>query len=135
MNTSNEYIFPQGERGSTDYFSGTTWVTSLIQKGGDISYAVNNVVFEPGARTYWHTHPAGQILLVTDGNGFYQEKGKPAQLLIKGSVINIPANVEHWHGAAKDHRLVHIAITNFKDEVNVVWLEPVSPEDYGNVNQ
>ena len=132
-NNISNHIFPQGDRGSVDYFTGTTWVTMLVQKGGDINYSVANVVFEPNARTNWHTHPAGQILLVTDGDGFYQEKGKPAQPIKKGDTVNIPANVEHWHGAGKDGRLVHIAISNYRDEVNVTWLQPVSGEEYGSV--
>lgn len=132
-NTDESNIFPKGERGPADYFTGTTWVTPLVQKGGDINYTVGNVVFEPGARTNWHTHPAGQILLVTDGKGLYQEKGKLARPLKKGDVVNIPADVEHWHGAANDNRLVHVAISNYKDDLNVTWLKAVTDEEYNNV--
>jgi quercetin dioxygenase-like cupin family protein len=128
-------IFPKGQRGSKDWFTGTTWVTPLLGKDKNNDFSIGNVVFEPGARTNWHTHPKGQILMVTEGNGFYQEKGKPAQPIKKGDVINIPESVEHWHGAASGSRLVHIAITLYKGDENVVWLKPVSDEEYKKVNQ
>ncbi|QNK63238.1 cupin domain-containing protein [Pedobacter sp. PAMC26386] len=135
-NNNNEgNIFPIGERGPSDYFTGATWITPLVQKGGDIDYMVASVLFEPGARTTWHTHPAGQILLVTDGQGFYQVKGMSAQSLKKGDVVNIPANVEHWHGASKDNRLVHVAISNYKGDINVTWLNPVTEEEYSSVSK
>jgi quercetin dioxygenase-like cupin family protein len=135
INNNDNTIFPKGERGSADYFTGVVWVTPLIAKGGDITYTVSNVVFEPGARTNWHTHPAGQVLLITDGEGFYQEKGQTARPLKKGDVVNIPTGVEHWHGAASDHRLVHIAISNYKGDSNVTWMTPVSDNDYTDVNK
>src|SRR5678815_2184224 len=109
MNTS---LFPKGERASSDYFTGTAWVNILVPKDETGTYSVGNVVFEPGSRNNWHTHAAGQILMVTEGKGWYQEKGKEAKLISKGDVIVIPSNVEHWHGAAKDSPLTHVAITN-----------------------
>ena len=138
METSNKAannIFPQGEQGSKDYFTGTSYVTPLLAKDTINNFSIGNVVFEAGARTNWHTHPRGQVLIVTDGNGFYQEKGKPAQAIKKGDVINIPPNTEHWHGAAANSRLVHIAITNFEGDKFVTWLKPVSDEEYNKVNQ
>ena len=77
----------------------------------------------------------GQVLLVTEGQGFYQEKGKPARPLKKGDVVNIPENVEHWHGASAQNKLVHIAITNYKRDENVVWLKPVTDKEYEEVNK
>lgn len=123
-------IFPKGEKASNDYFTGTVWLTMLIQRDNNNNYTVADVKFEPGARTNWHTHPSGQVLLVTEGKGFYQEKGKTARLLKKGDVVNIPADVEHWHGAAPDSYFTHIAITNYKENVNVVWLKPVTDNEY-----
>ncbi len=84
----------------------------LVPKDETGTYAVGNVVFEPGCRNNWHTHARGQILLVTNGNGYYQERGKPAKLITKGDVVVIPSNTEHWHGASKDSSLTHIVITN-----------------------
>jgi quercetin dioxygenase-like cupin family protein len=123
-------VFPQGERGSSEYFTGVTWVQMLVPKEEDIEYSAGNVVFEAGARTNWHMHPAGQTLLVTEGNGFYQEKGKPAQAIKKGDVIRIPPDTEHWHGASSNSCLVHIALTNYKGGQNVIWLKPITEEEY-----
>jgi len=75
-------IFPKGEKASPDYFTGTAWVNILVPKDETGHYAVGNVVFEPGCRNNRHTHPAGQILLITDGHGFYQERGNPARQLL-----------------------------------------------------
>jgi len=136
MNTTEQNtIFPQGDQGSADYFNGTAWVKILVPKDQTGNYSVGNVVFEPGCRNNWHTHATGQILLVTDGKGWYQEKGQPARQIVKGDVVVIPVNVEHWHGAAKNTSLTHIVITNNSPEGPVKWLERVSDEDYNNVHQ
>jgi 4-carboxymuconolactone decarboxylase len=134
MNTSGDHtaIFPIGEKTPADYFTGTAWLNVLVPQDETGSYAVGNVVFEPGCRNNWHTHPAGQILLVTDGKGYYQEKGKPARLLDKGDVVVIPSGIEHWHGARQDCSFTHIAITNNTAEGAVRWLKPVSDEEYNN---
>jgi len=97
-------------------------------------YSVGQVTFSAGGRTYWHTHPIGQTLLVLEGKGWYQERGKPAQLLTKGSVVAIPKDVEHWHGASADTKLVHIAISNIADGSAVTWMTPVTYEEYTEVN-
>lgn len=128
-------IFPKGNKAPADYFTGTPWVQILVPKDETGTYSIGSVTFEPQARTNWHTHPAGQILLVTDGEGFYQEKGEPARPIKKGNVVNIPSGIEHWHGAAANHRLVHIAISNFKNESNVTWLAPVTNEEYNQVTK
>ena len=132
MNTleNQNAIFPNGEKASADYFTGTAWVNILVPQDETGTYAIGNVVFEPGCRNNWHKHPAGQILLVTDGNGFYQEKGKPARLLTKGDVVVIPSHVEHWHGASKDSSFTHIVVTNNTKQGAVEWLARVSDEEY-----
>ena len=129
-------IWDKGERGSKDWFTGTVWVKDLLAPNKmENLYNISCVTFEAGARTRWHTHPAGQTLLVTEGKGWYQEKGKAAQPLTKGSVVAIPKNTEHWHGAAKDSKLVHIAIPNVKDGGNITWLKPVTKEEYDKANK
>lgn len=129
-------IFPQGEQGSTDWFTGEVYVQGLVSPDEmEGLYSVGQVTFEPGGRTYWHTYPIGQVLLVTEGKGFYQERGKPAQVLTKGSVVPIPKDVEHWHGAAADSKLVHIAISNIANGSAVTWMAPVSNEEYTKVNK
>lgn len=93
-----------------------------------------NVTFEPSVRNNWHIHHArsggGQILLCVEGEGWYQEAGKPAQSLTPGDVVVIPANVKHWHGAKKDSWFSHIAIEVPGDECKNEWCEPVSDEEY-----
>src|SRR5882757_2357787 len=105
-------IFEKGEKAPASYFTGTAWVNILVPKDETGTYAVGNVLFEPGSRNNWHTHPAGQILLITDGRGYYQERGQPARPLSKGDVVVIPSKIEHWHGATPDSSLTHIIITN-----------------------
>lgn len=122
-------VFAQGEKIDTGNFTGIAYLNVLIASDKENPTAVGNVTFEPKARTKWHLHPAGQILLVTDGVGYYQEKGQPKKILRKGDVIKCPANVEHWHGASADTYFVQVAITN-NDKGNAVWLHAVSDEEY-----
>lgn len=124
-----ELLFPQGEKITTDNFTGTTYLQMLMEADSLNQTSIGNVTFEPGARTKWHAHPAGQILLVTDGVGYYQEKGEAKIILRKGDVIKCPPNVIHWHGASKDQKFVQLAVTNTKNG-SPVWLEAVSDEVY-----
>jgi quercetin dioxygenase-like cupin family protein len=129
---NNSNIFEPGEKLPNEYFTGNAYLKLLLPRDKNNDFLIGNVTFEPGARTNWHTHPKGQVLIIIEGSGLYQEKGKPARLIKKGDVINIPENLEHWHGASSANKMEHIAITNFKADVNVVWLNPVSDEDYTN---
>lgn len=132
MDTSAAAIFPTGEKAPAEYFTGTAWVKILVPSDSTLNCQIGNVIFEPGARNNWHTHPGGQILLVTDGTGYYQEKGKPIQLLRKGDVVTILPEVEHWHGASPDSQLTHIAINANTHKGVVAWLQPVTDEEYHN---
>jgi quercetin dioxygenase-like cupin family protein len=123
-------VFPKGEVISNNNFTGTAWLQMLVNNDSTYYTSIGNVTFEPGARTNWHKHPGGQILLITDGQGYYQEKGKPAQLLHKGDVVKIPPDAEHWHGAAPEFSLTHIAISINTDKGSVIWLQPVTDEEY-----
>lgn len=125
-------IFPKGQPLPKEWFTGNASLTPLVAKDKNNDFSAGSVSFEPTARTNWHTHPRGQVLLVIEGNGFYQEKGKPAQAIKKGDVVNIPENTEHWHGASAVCKMVHIAITNYKDDIQVSWLQPVTEEEYYN---
>jgi len=91
MNTTanQNTIFPKGEKAPADYFTGTAWIKPLVPKDDIFNCVIGNVTFEPGARNNWHTHQGGQILIITEGTGYYQEKGKPVQLLRKGDVVQI----------------------------------------------
>ncbi|WP_345208317.1 cupin domain-containing protein [Chryseobacterium ginsengisoli] len=124
-----ETVFDKGEKINNDNFTGTAYLKMLTTHDKENPTAIGNVTFEPEARTKWHLHPAGQILLVTDGIGYYQEKGQSKKILYKGDVIKCPANVEHWHGASDDSYFVQIAVTN-NDKGSAVWLQAVSDEEY-----
>ena len=115
-----------------DVFVGNSYLNSLVSKDNNIDVGVSNVNFEPGCRNNWHIHHNGfQILLVTAGEGWYQEEGKPAQLLNPGDVVAIHEGVKHWHGAMKDSWSSHIAITKGESE----WCEPVSDEQYNHLSK
>ena len=128
-------LFPKGDKLSGEWFSGDAFLKTLLIKDKNNEFALGSVTFEAGARTHWHTHPKGQVLIITEGEGFYQEKGNPAQRIKKGDVVNIPENIVHWHGASANSQFVHIAITNYKGDKNVVWLKPVTDEEYKEVNK
>lgn len=91
------------------------------------------MTFEPGGRTNWHLHPGGQTLIVTDGVGYYQEAGKPIQIIRKGDVVNIEKEVKHWHGASASCKMSHIAISIDHEAHPSEWFEVVSEEDYNSV--
>lgn len=126
-------LFPKGEPRSPEFFTGSVFLTPVLEADHNNEYSIGSVTFEKGARTHWHTHPKGQVLIVTSGKGWYQEKGKPARVIQTGDVVNIPENVEHWHGACAEEAMVHLAITNYKDGKKVTWLEAVSAADYAAV--
>lgn len=115
------------------YFIGTSYLNMLSLE----QVPVGNVTFEPGCRNNWHIHHAtkggGQMLLVTAGEGWYQEWGKPAQKLHAGDVVNIPANVKHWHGATKDSAFQHLAIEVPGEGTSNEWCEPVTDEEYNKL--
>ncbi|ADM38645.1 Carboxymuconolactone decarboxylase [Bacillus spizizenii str. W23] len=122
---SNSTIFPIGEKIEAN-FTGDAYLQMIFTDETPLNASIGNVTFASGARNYWHSHKIGQVLLVTGGEGWYQEEGKPAQLLKTGDVINIPPHVKHWHGATKDSWFVHLAITPGETD----WLEPVHDDLY-----
>ena len=126
-------IFPKGNKlPDTPNFTGEAWLEMFVTKADSMDYTVGNVTFAPGVRNSWHSHPGGQILLCTSGEGRYQEKGKPVQVLRPGDVVKIAPNVIHWHGAAPDSEFTHIAIGSQQSKGGAVWLEPVTDEEYDN---
>jgi quercetin dioxygenase-like cupin family protein len=124
-------IFPKGERASADYFTGTVWFKNLVPADEILNTQIANVVFEPGARNNWHTHPGGQILIATAGIGYYQEKGRPIQILHAGDVVKISPGIIHWHGASPDSPFTHIAVNSNTQKGIVQWLGKVTDEEYG----
>jgi quercetin dioxygenase-like cupin family protein len=133
-NLENSVIFPKGEKAPNDHFTGNVWVKMLVTEEV-YNCPVYNVTFEPEARTHWHSHPGGQILLVTGGKGYYQEEGKPAQPLQEGSVVKIPPNTKHWHGASKDSFFVHVGMSTNPNLGDAEWFGPVTDQQYDSVNQ
>jgi quercetin dioxygenase-like cupin family protein len=134
-NQLSNAIFPKGDRAPAEYFTGTVWIKPLVANDSIFNSVIGNVVFEPCARNNWHTHPGGQILIVTDGMGYYQEKGKSIQLLKKGDVVTIQPDIEHWHGASPDSEFTHIAINTNTQKGVVIWLDRVTDEEYNSLNK
>ena len=132
---NNNSIFPKGTKLPNEWFTGNAFLFPMAAKDKNNDFSAGNVTFDKGARTVWHMHPKGQVLIVLEGNGYYQEKGKPAQPIKKGDVINVPENTEHWHGASANSEMVHINITNFQNDVQVTWLKPVSENEYTEANK
>jgi len=116
--------------GPADYFTGRVRVDPLFPVTDEINASGAYVSFEPGARSAWHTHPAGQRLVVTSGVGRVQEWGKPMQEIHPGDVIVCPPGVKHWHGAAPASAMTHLAVTGSVDGKSVQWLEKVTDEQY-----
>ena len=123
-------IFPKGELGPAENFRGKAWATSLVANDTVYNTLVGNVYFEPGARSNWHMHPAGQILIITDGVGYHQIEGQPRQTIKKGDVVKCPPNVMHWHGASPQSGLQQMYIIPNTEKGIVQWMQPVSDEEY-----
>ena len=125
-------MFPTGEENVAynKYFTGTSYLCPVSTE----QVFIANVTFEPGCRNFWHIHHAksggGQILICVRGRGWYQEWGKPARALKAGDVVNIPAGVKHWHGAASDSWFAHLAVEVPGVETQTEWCEPVSDAQY-----
>ncbi|AYF03254.1 cupin domain-containing protein (plasmid) [Paracoccus yeei] len=116
--------------GPADWFTGTVRIDPLFAAEAPGRAAGAHVTFEPGARTAWHTHPAGQTLIVTFGRGRVQREGGPVEEIRQGDVVWFPAGEKHWHGAAPDTAMSHIAIQEAIDGSAVTWMEKVSDTDY-----
>lgn len=128
-------IFPIGEPNTaySKYFTGNSYLAQVST--AQIPFA--NVTFEPGCRNNWHIHKAqtggGQMLVGVAGRGWYQEEGKEPVEILPGTVVNIPANVKHWHGAAKDSWFAHLAFAVAGEDSENIWLEPVTDEQYNSL--
>ena len=125
-----ESIFPKGELGAADKFTGKAWHSALVQHDSIHNTVVGNVYFEPGSRTNWHTHPSGQILIITDGIGYHQVKGQPKQTMRKGDVVKCPANLLHWHGASAETGVQQLYILTKTEKGIVNWMQKVTDDEY-----
>lgn len=123
-------IFPKGELGPAENFTVKAWNMGLVPNDSTYNTVVGNVYFEPGARSNWHIHPSGQILVITDGVGYHQIKGQSQQKIRKGDVVKCPSNVAHWHSASQDTGLQQMYILPKTEKGIVRWLQPVTYEEY-----
>jgi quercetin dioxygenase-like cupin family protein len=129
-------VFPIGNKNDAyaQYFIGQSYLNMLSTE----QVVIGNVTFEPSCRNNWHIHHAdkggGQMLIVTSGEGFYQEWGKSAQKLKAGDVVHIPAGVKHWHGATKDSWFQHLAVEVSGENCSTEWCEPVDDTAYQLIN-
>lgn len=117
-------------RGSPDWFTGTVWQDPIVEADEPSRVRAVTVHFAPGARTNWHTHPLGQTLHVVSGSGLAQKLGEPVIQLRPGDTLWIAPGEKHWHGAAPDTAMSHIAIHEALDGRHVDWMEPVTDEQY-----
>lgn len=117
-------------KGSPDYFTGNVRIDPLIATTAPARFGGAFVTFEPGARSAWHTHPLGQMLVVTAGCGLVQSEGGPVVKIRPGDVVWCPAGEKHWHGATATTGMTHIALLESLDGKNVEWLQHVTDEEY-----
>lgn len=122
-------------RASSDYFTGTVWQDPILPVQEPARAAAVRVSFEPGARTNWHTHPLGQMLHVVSGVGRVQKEGEAVLEIRPGDTVWIKPDEKHWHGAAPDTGMVHIAVHEALDGKHIDWLEPVADDDYSKAPQ
>jgi quercetin dioxygenase-like cupin family protein len=118
-------------KGPEQYFTGSVRVDPLFQPQAPSRFSAAYVTFEPGARSAWHAHPLGQVLIVTAGTGWVQQEGGERQEIRPGDVVWTPPGVKHWHGATATNAVTHMAITESLDGKNVEWMEKVSDDQYG----
>ena len=122
-------VFPRGDVATVDNHTGTVWLNELSKPSDVFDFSVAQATFAPGAKLDWHIHPGGQILMITDGIGYYQELGKPVQVVHKGDILNCTPGVAHWHGAAPGSTFSYIAVSP-SPKGPTQWLQRVTDEEY-----
>lgn len=122
-------IFPKGEKAANVHHFGDVWLKELVPPDSVFDYGTSVAISDPNARLNWHIHPGGQILIVTEGEGYYQEKGQPKRTIKKGDVVKCLPGVEHWHGATPEKGVTYIA-TSPAAKGKTIWLDKVSDADY-----
>lgn len=132
-NQDLDFIFPKGNQGPAELFTGNAFNYGLVANDSIYNTVVGNVYFEPGARSNWHTHPGGQILIITDGVGYHQIEGQPIEVIKKGDVVQCPPDTRHWHGASPDQGMQQLYIVTNTDKGIVNWMEAVTEAQYNNI--
>jgi quercetin dioxygenase-like cupin family protein len=125
-------IFPKGALSTAKNHTGDIWLNELNVGDSTFDPSIAVATYGPGAKLDWHIHPGGQVLLITEGTGYYQERGKPVQIVHKGDVIKCLPGVEHWHAAAPNSTFAYIAVSPTA-KGKTVWREPVSQSEYNSV--
>lgn len=125
-------IFPKGELSPVNNHTGKVWLKELNQPDSLLNLSLAQATFAPGAKLDWHIHPAGQYLLITEGTGYYQERGKPIQKVHKGDIIKCLPGVEHWHGASPNSKFAYIGVTPTQ-KGKTIWLKRVTSEEYKSI--
>ncbi|MBC6442931.1 MAG: cupin domain-containing protein [Rhodobacteraceae bacterium] len=118
------------QKAPNNYFTGAVWQDAVITVPAPGRLRAVLVRFDPGARTFWHTHPLGQTLFVTGGCGRVALRGEPSRIIRQGDTVFIPEGVEHWHGAGTDTSMTHLAMQEARNNSVITWLEEVSETDY-----
>jgi quercetin dioxygenase-like cupin family protein len=126
----NDPIFPKGQLATTKTHVGDVWLSEVSGPDSTFTFSIAQAIFAPGARLDWHSHPGGQILMVTEGVGYYQERGKPKQTVRKGEVIKCPPGIEHWHGATPTSGFGYLA-TSPTQKGKTIWFKRVTNDEYG----
>src|SRR4249920_3780180 len=124
--------FPKGELSAAKNHTGKIWLSELNVGDSTFDPSIAMATYDAGAKLDWHVHPGGQVLLITEGIGYYQERGKPARIVRKGDVIKCAPGVEHWHGAGAQSSFAYIAVTPTQ-KGKTIWLESVSDKDYNSL--
>ncbi|WP_316818278.1 DUF4440 domain-containing protein [Pedobacter nyackensis] len=130
VSAQDHSIFPLGEKAKNINHTGDVWLSELNKPDETINSQISLAVFAPNAKLNWHTHSGGQILLITDGVGYYQEKGKPVQVVHKGDVVKCLPDVEHWHGSTPQTGVTYVAVS---PKSKTTWLHPVTEAEYLNI--
>ena len=128
----DSFIFPKGEISNTDNHTGTIWLNELSAGDSVFTNSIAMATYAPGAKLDWHIHPAGQILLITEGTGYYQEKGKAGQIIHKGDIIKCLPGVPHWHAASPGSNFAYIAVTP-TTKGKTIWLQRVTDAEYKSI--
>lgn len=126
---TGDAIFTKGNLSNDTHHTGNIWLNELNVGDNIFDPSIAVATYDAGAKLNWHIHPGGQVLLITEGAGYYQERGKPVQIVHKGDVIKCAPGIEHWHGALPHNSFAYIAVTPTQ-KGKTIWLEPVSDEDY-----
>ena len=133
LKAQDSTIFPKGEIGANkENYTGTIWLSELNHPDSNFTFSLAQAVYAPGSKLNWHIHPGGQYLLITEGTGYYQEKGQPGRIVHKGDIIKCLPGVAHWHGAAPNSSFAYVAVTPVT-KGRTEWLQPVTDEEYSSI--